>query len=186
MTDPRDTSDESSTDGGERRITADGVPDDPMVPVDLNVSIAEDPSQVYEGVRVSRMSMRITRSRVIDPRYSLDEVVALIGEFFDEFPTDVPLVEQSARWVRFFAGFHLFQDANHRTGMNTLEVAMLESGPENTPPVIDGREHEEETKVARKKSKRVRDVREISSSRIFEDDRLYHVWYDYFDDVLSP
>lgn len=157
-----------------------------MVPVDLNVSIAEDPSQVYEGVRVSRMSMRITRSRVIDPRYSLDEVVALIGEFFDEFPTDVSLVEQSARWVHFFAGFHFFQDANHRTGMNTLEVAMLKSGLENTSPVIDGREYEEETKVAREKSKRVRDVREMSSSRIFENDRLYYVWYDYFDDVLSP
>lgn len=178
-------SDMLRADGGEPRIHREAVPDDPMVAIDVNVSIAEDPSQLYEAVDVSRMSMRITRSRVIDPRYTLDEAESLISEFFDGFPVDISLVEQSALWLRFFAGFHLFQDANHRTGFNTLQVAMINSGIQ-VESVLE-EENMERTRVAREKSREVRDVEEISDRRnVFEKDALYHVWRDYFDDVLSP
>ncbi len=173
------------TDGGEPRIQREAIPDDPMVAVDVNVSLAEDPSQLYEAVDVSRMFMRITRSRVIDPRYTLDEAVSLISEFFEAYPVEVSLVEQSALWLRFFAGFHLFQDANHRTGFNTLQVAMMNSGIQ-LESGVDG-EQLERTRVAREKSREVRDVEKISNRRnLFEKDSLYHVWRDYFDDVLSP
>jgi hypothetical protein len=155
----------------------------PMTPVDVNVSIAEDASQIYEGVQVSRMSMRITRSRVIHPRYEIDEVESLIGQFFDDFPLDRPLIEQSAYWLRFFAGFHFFQDANHRTGMNTLEVAMMDSGLNS--PAFMGKEYRGRTRAAREKSKHVRNVggcpwrifsRKIAFSRFGTDTlRMYYL-----------
>jgi hypothetical protein len=182
MFDPYDPTDEFVSDGGERRISEEGVPDDPMVPVDANVDIAEDPSQTYNGVQVSRMSMRVTRSRVIYSEYNPDEVVHLVGSFFEQFPTDAALIEQSALWVRFFAGFHFFQDANHRTGMNTLEYAMLRSGIEWT----EFNEYDDKTRIAREKSKEIRTPESMGEVEMFRKDRLYRVWKDYFDDVLLP
>jgi hypothetical protein len=183
MFNPYDPTDEFASDGGERRISDDDIPEDPMIPVDMNVSIAEDKSQIYEGVQVSRMSMKVTRSRVIYPEYDLSEVEQLIREFFERFPTDVSLVEQSALWVRFFAGFHFFQDANHRTGINTLEVALFQSDIDSP---FTGERYDERTRVAREKSKDVRDVGSVDKSQMFEKDELYKVWGDYFDDVFSP
>jgi len=184
MFDPYDPTDEFETDGGEPRISEKGIPDDPMVPVDVNVDIAEDPSQIYEGMEVSRMSMRVPRARVIDPDYDLDEVVRLTREFFKHFPVEVSLEEQSAYWVRFFAGFHFFQDANHRTGVNTLESAMVRSGLEGA--YFIGEENEDRTRVAREKSKDVRNPGMMDEMGMLRKDTLYRVWKDYFDDVLSP
>ncbi|MFB6125858.1 MAG: hypothetical protein ABEJ79_00960 [Halolamina sp.] len=43
------------------------------------------------------------------------------------FPRSEPLPQQCAHWMRAFAGLHLFPDANHRTGMNTLQILVGEA-----------------------------------------------------------
>lgn len=182
MSDAYDLTEKVAGDGGRRRIADEAVPDDPRFPILTNVSIARDPSQEYEGVQVGRFTMRIPPEKVVDEYYTIEEAEELIGEFFSEFPTDESLVAQSGLWMRFFAGFHLFKDANHRTGMETLNVVMHRSGIDAFPFRSD--ELEERTREAQRASRRVRSPDRMTREDIIKKDDLYEVWRRYFDDVL--
>lgn len=183
MPDSYDLTKKVASDGGERQIADEAVPDDPGFPILTNVSIARDPSQEYEGAQVGRFTMRIPPEKVIDESYTIEEAEELIGEFFGEFPTDEPLVAQSGLWMRFFAGFHLFKDANHRTGMETLSVVTHRSGIEALP--FRGDELEDRTREAQRASRRVRSPDGMTSGDVIKKDDLYEVWHRYFEDVLG-
>lgn len=98
-----------------------------------------------------------------------------INRVIREFPREEPVPNQCAHWMRTFSGLHFFPDANHRTGMATLE-ALLElnniryrqwpgSGIERT--------------VLRSKLTRVLNV-DARFDTLWLRDELYWVWYRHF------
>jgi len=122
-----------------------------------------------------------TERTIIDDPYSLEKVEDYLRQFFDNFPYEKSLTEQAAFWMRWFAGMHFFEDANHRTGMSTLRITMENNGIVPPPEIQNAGERVE---TAIDASERVREEGMVTPSNMYEKDGLYEVWYNYFDDVL--
>lgn len=95
------------------------------------------------------------------------------------FPTDAPLIEQGAWWMRALVGKHFFPDANHRTAMVTFRYLMDENGID--PPDLDIDMVERTT--ADSKAARLRVV-EVTFGSLNERDELFYVWCAYFAETL--
>lgn len=174
MNDPRDSTDGS--DGDEPRIT--------VVPL-----TAEDVLRTNFVLYNSGFSYRLgsnvepekPEDLVLKNVYTPDEVRETSRDLIEEFPYEESLVEQSALWVRAFAGFHFFYDANHRTGISTLRAMMEESeGVEPFEPFVDFKNR---TVAALDASKEER--RWITRDEMYKKDALYGVWRKYFEEVLG-
>jgi hypothetical protein len=178
--DPYDPTDEFVSDGGERRIReiegdAEDIPE-------VNFGIFRS-SKDYDLPASKDISLGGPSTRsVVNRPYTLGQVVSLMSEFFERFPRDEPLLVQSAFWMRWFAGMHFFEDANHRTGMSSLRTTMRTNGTE-PPPKLD--DVGDKAYGVLDDSKEVRDYCEVSEENMFEKDDLYEVWKGYFDDVLG-
>lgn len=85
---------------------------------------------------------------------------------------------QCAHWMHAFAGKHFFPDANHRTALATVRATLRQNDVEV------GRWPQERTERAVEESKRVRRSLDIDMSNLYSKDGMYHVWLDYFEEVL--
>ncbi|EMA42892.1 hypothetical protein C448_10462 [Halococcus morrhuae DSM 1307] len=93
-----------------------------------------------------------------------------------EFPTDEPLSQQCAHWVRAISGKHFFPDANHRTAMGSL-AALLQLNGIDIPPAWPGR-HIDRTVL---KSKFVRNfVVDVRFDNLWRRDEQYILWHRHF------
>ena len=113
-----------------------------------------------------------TRKRI--KRESEDDLQRAI----DEFPYDEPLHDQCAYWMHAFAGKHFFPDANHRTALATLRATLRENGIEvdNIP--------RKKTVETIKESKRIRRNLDIDMGSLYNEDEMYELWKDYFEEVV--
>jgi len=181
MFDPYDPTDEFATDGGGRRIhkiegDAEDIPE-------VNFGIYRSQND-YDLPASKDMSMGgVSIRSIVNRPYTLGQVVRLMSAFFESFPRDEGLLVQSAFWMRWFAGMHFFEDANHRTGMSSLRTTMRTNGIEPPPKLEDVGD---KAYGVLDDSKEVRDYCEVSVESMFEKDDLYDVWVGYFDDVLGP
>lgn len=173
-----DPTDEFRTDGGGPRITDVTVDVDSVIAVNMEIfKMAQEENSEHEYEDAMAFTKLDTRRKIeLDKgdRHDLKRII-------DNFPTDEPLVEQSALWMHAIAGVHFFPDANHRTGMNTLRVMMEDNGIEIFEPFGD---IEERTHTALDASKKVRRSLDVDMGSYYEKDTLYEVWRRYFDDVL--
>jgi len=173
---------EFETDGGEPRIEK--IEGDAEEIPEVNFGIYRS-SKDYDLPASKDRSIGGTSVRsIVNRPYTLEQVVSLTEDFFDIFPRDEPLLMQSALWMRWFAGMHFFEDANHRTGMSTLRVTMQNNDREPPDELSDIKDMSDFSKTAIDASKEVRDHVEVSPSDMYEEDDLYEVWYRYFEEVL--
>lgn len=100
---------------------------------------------------------------------------------FREFPRDTSLIQQCAHWMRTFAGYHFFPDANHRTGMFTLSVLLRSNGFDT----VDLPGPRRERAVLRSKLIRLLSVERTNLKRLWRRDELYEHWLDYFACLLG-
>ena len=81
-----------------------------------------DPSKNSEqDYSVDTRDPRQEERKVLSARqWKLDRIIR-------ELPRTEPVVSQCAHWMTSIAGLHLFPDANHRTGMVTLDALVLDN-----------------------------------------------------------
>ena len=93
-----------------------------------------------------------------------------------EFPTDEPLSQQCAHWIRAISGKHFFPDANHRTAMGSLS-AILQLNGIDIPPAWPGR-HIDRTVL---KSKFIRNfIVNVRFDNLWQRDEQYMLWHRHF------
>jgi len=93
-----------------------------------------------------------------------------------EFPTNEPLIQQCAHWVRALSGLHFFPDANHRTAIGSLR-ALLSLNDIETPEEWPGQELDR-TII---KAKFVRNfVVDVRFDTLWRKDELYQLWHRHF------
>jgi len=93
-----------------------------------------------------------------------------------EFPTNEPLIQQCAHWVRAISGLHFFPDANHRTAIGSLRALLALNGVE-MPEEWPGRELDR-TII---KAKFVRNfVVDVRFDNLWRKDELYQLWHRHF------
>lgn len=159
---------------GEKRITEVSLKVDDVI--QTNMEFFGDDEAEYEDAHAfthldTRRKIKLDEGK----RKDLSKVI-------EGFPTDEPLVSQSALWMRAMVGLHFFPDANHRTAMATLRGMMKDNGIEPFEP--SGTVEEMTIEVLdRSKELRRHDV-DVDMGNYYEKDRLYEVWLDYFDTVL--
>lgn len=96
-----------------------------------------------------------------------------------EFPTNEPLPQQCAHWMRAFAGLHLFPDANHRTGMNTLQILVEQNSCDVSLPISKNIERFVlQSKLIRHLDSKIR------FNTLWKRDEHYTLWHQYFRDLL--
>jgi prophage maintenance system killer protein len=148
---------------------------------DVNLAIYQS-EQEYDLLSTKEDSLGgVVKRTLTNRRYSLEMVEKHLTEFFEGFPYDRTLTEQAALVMRWFAGMHFFEDANHRTGMSVLRTTMENNGIE---PPSELQEACQRTETAIDASKKVREEGLVTPSKMYEKDELYEVWYNYFEDVL--
>lgn len=115
----------------------------------------------------------LTRRRIKNvKRFQLHRII-------HEFPTNEPLPQQCAHWMRAFAGLHLFPDANHRTGMNTLQILVEESSCDASLPISKDIER------FVLQSKLIRHLNsKIQFNTLWKRDEHYSLWHRYFRNLL--
>lgn len=96
-----------------------------------------------------------------------------------EFPTNEPLPQQCAHWMRAFSGLHFFPDANHRTGMNTLQILVEESSCPLSLPIAGNIDRY----VLQSKLLRHLTV-DIRFNTLWKRDEHYQLWHTYFRNLL--
>lgn len=100
------------------------------------------------------------------------------------FPTDEPVHDQCALWVRGVAGRQFFPDANHRTAIALLRKLLKENGmaqPQWSPWAIQATRRESKRQILQK----IEDNEAIRLDTLYERDTLYQVWRDFFERELS-
>ncbi|QLD86808.1 hypothetical protein HWV23_14095 [Natronomonas halophila] len=98
-----------------------------------------------------------------------------LSRLMREFPTHDPLPKQCAHWMRAVAGIHLFPDANHRTGMNTLQILVAESSCEVELSIS------EEVEWYVLQSKLIRHLQaNVQFDTLWKRDEHYTLWHRYF------
>ncbi|XGI82929.1 hypothetical protein ACEU6E_06490 [Halorutilales archaeon Cl-col2-1] len=180
MFDPYDPTDEFTSDGGDDRITEVTVDVDGVVVANMDeFKMSTEPDSDVDYEDPHSYTHLGTRRKIKLGRGDREDLSRII----DDFPTDEPLVVQSALWMHAIAGVHFFPDANHRTAMKTLRAMMDDNGTEPFKPFGD---FERRTYTALDASKKVRRNLNIDMGNYYEKDDLYEVWRRYFDDVLYP
>lgn len=102
-----------------------------------------------------------------------------INRVMREFPTNEPLPQQCAHWMRAFSGLHFFPDANHRTGMNTLQILVEESDYPGSLPISEDIERFVlQSKLTRHLNSKIR------FNRLWKRDAHYALWHQYFRNLL--
>lgn len=102
-----------------------------------------------------------------------------IDRLMSEFPTTEPLPQQCAHWMRAYAGLHFFPDANHRTGMNTLQILFEENIDSDSLPISDDIERFVlQSKLTRHLNSR------IEFDTLWKRDAHYTLWHQYFRNLL--
>ena len=102
-----------------------------------------------------------------------------LNTVLEEFPTDRPLPEQCALWMRAVVGKHFFEDANHRTAMALLRKLLREND------IAAGEWPVERVEEVRDRSHAVRqEIPPVRLDTLYEKDELYRVWLQFFTDVL--
>jgi len=102
-----------------------------------------------------------------------------IERVLEEFPTDRPLPEQCAFWIHAVVGKHFFPDANHRTAIVTLRKLLRDNG------IDPGEWPTDRVKRVRAESHDVRrEIPPIRLDGLYEEDKLYRVWLQFFREVL--
>ena len=98
---------------------------------------------------------------------------------FYQFPIDAPLTEQCAGWMHAVVGKHFFPDANHRTAVALLRELLGGNDITYEPWSID------RLREARRESHIVRgEIDPIRLDTLYQKDKLYDVWYQFFTDEL--
>ena len=93
-----------------------------------------------------------------------------------EFPTNEPVVQQCAHWVRALSGLHFFPDANHRTAMGSLRALLYFN--QITPPDEWPGTELDRTII---KAKFIRNfVVDVRFNNLWEKDELYQLWHRHF------
>lgn len=93
-----------------------------------------------------------------------------------EFPTDEPLIQQCAHWVRAISGLHFFPDANHRTAIGSLRV-LLYYNAISAPDEWPGRDLDRRVI----KAKFIRNfIVDVQFDNLWRKDELYHLWHRHF------
>lgn len=96
-----------------------------------------------------------------------------------EFPTNIPVAEQCAHWLRAIVGIHFFPDANHRTAMATLSFLLDVNNIQYPELPGDGVER------AVLKSKLIRTLLvDVRFDNLWEKDELFVHWNRYFQNHL--
>lgn len=117
-----------------------------------------------------RNSRTVTEQRIGNVSESdLDRVIR-------EFPTNEPLVQQCAHWVRALSGLHLFPDANHRTAIGSLR-ALLVLNCISPPDEWPGKGLDRMVIKAKFIRNFVVDVR---FDNLWKRDELYQLWHRHF------
>jgi len=129
----------------------------------------EDSDTEYEDVHSythleTRSKMKLDRG----DRHDLQRII-------DGFPTDKPLVEQSALWMHAIVGVHFFPDVNHQTGMKTLRAMMDDNRIEPFEPF--GEVQDITMDGLRRSKEEPRNV-SVDMGNYYEKDSLYAVWRD--------
>lgn len=101
-----------------------------------------------------------------------------INRLIEEFPTNEPLPQQCAHWMRAFTGIHFFPDANHRTGMNTLQI-LVDHNCDTELSITD------DIGWYILQSKLIRHLQsDIRFNTLWKRDEHYTLWHRYFRQVL--
>jgi len=85
--------------------------------------------------------------------------------------------------MRTFSGFHFFPDANHRTGMISLENIMKANGIEYASKLPG--EHRNRA-VLRSKLLRILHIDRVDLSDLWVRDEYYFHWLRYFETLFHP
>lgn len=102
-----------------------------------------------------------------------------LNRIIREFPTNEPLPQQCAHWMRAFAGLHFFPDGNHRTGMNTLQILVEECDFPGSLPIAGNVER------FVLQSKLLRHLTaDIRFNTLWKRDEHYRLWHQYFRSLL--
>lgn len=137
----------------------------------INLGIFEDAGDDEYGWVKGNPSLTERRIRNVK-EFRIDRVMR-------EFPTNEPLPQQCAHWMRAFAGLHFFPDANHRTGMNTLQILVEESDyPESLPISEDIERFVLQSKLTRHLNSK------IQFNTLWKRDAHYALWHQYFRNLL--
>ncbi|MFQ3320815.1 MAG: prophage maintenance system killer protein, partial [Natronomonas sp.] len=127
-----------------------------------------DPPTIKQ-INFVRSDRQLTKRRIWNVKNSR------LSRLMREFPTNEPLPKQCAHWMRAIAGIHLFPDANHRTGINTLQILVAEN-PCEVELTISG---EIEWYVLQ--SKLIRHLQaDVRFDTLWKRDEHYTLWHRYF------
>ncbi|WP_382274581.1 hypothetical protein [Halovivax cerinus] len=135
----------------------------------LNLDLVKNSAEEYGWVRESPEATKRKVGNVAETD---------LHRLIREFPTNEPLPQQCAHWLRAIAGLHFFPDANHRTGMSSLAV-LYETATGDRLPV--GQQIERvvlESKLARHL------LSDTRFDTLWKRDPLYDIWHRYFQFVL--
>ena len=144
--------------------------------IQTNMEFFRDEGQEYEDAHAFT-HLDVRRKIKLDEGKRND-----LSKVIDDFPTDEPLASQSALWMRALVGLHFFPDANHRTAMATLRGMMKDNGIEPFRPF--GEVEDMTVDVLDRSKKLRREEVNVDMGNYYERDRLYDVWFDYFEKVL--
>lgn len=146
---------------------------DAKVIKNLNRDIKDRQDSTYGHVRQNQPELTEQRiSNVTDSD---------INRLIREFPTNAPLPEACAHWVRAIVGLHLFPDANHRTATNSLEYLVEQSGGPSSRII-----HEDIPRYVLH-SKYIRAFQsDVRFNTLWAKDELFSLWYRYFTKSLCP
>ena len=136
----------------------------------INFEFAEDSDNIYGWIRGSPDDTRRKINNVAET--DLHRIIR-------EFPTNEPLSDQCAHWVRAFVGIHFFPDANHRTATNTIEY-LVEQNNFSAENII--RQSINRTVLHSKFARTLHT--DVRFNTLWEKDELFHIWHRYFTQVF--
>lgn len=221
MVDIYDPAERLSTDGGERQITdvpfnqnslisfnlalyltkGQKYPEfeglekevrDELIEIDNIDELAEViKDELYHELAVAVVDNRYIRETV-DISDSYEEAREITTTLIEDFPMDESVVVQAALWQRALVMLHLFNDANHRTGLSSLRDLLEHNDVETFgDPLREGLREKNEKTIETSKEKRnwekftngksIEDIKENP----YEKDSVFGVWVYYFSQVLD-
>ncbi len=157
----------------------------------LNYQHVTDIGAVLDANTIIEVNKRFLSSDETEYESSVDQLQQIentqnkrLNRLSAEFPRFEPLANQLAHTVRTFCGYHLFPDANHRTGTE-IALTLAKQAGYNLFPLIqedsDGiRRAVQTSKILRGMCSNIRN----SVDFLWMKDELFYHWSRYFRDLM--